>query len=403
MEVEFLSNMRYNLLASKPEWDGWLEKLSCFHEHYERALRVPASPLPLPSPSHHQASSPIPSPTSATALGMPDLVPTTQGMGPMAVNNLSPTSARTQNWTAYQTNAVSPLAGKPAMYPGTGRKRSVDDDQGDHPAKRFVPSTRVPPSAATSQPQQHASRPLVGAPNLNMVTNHQASHQASHQQQQQSLPSLGPAGQATSYAQNSYMTPTSTTSMPDHISLPPLQPGVRAMSTLYGPAATGVPQQQSVQAVANAAGMPQTSFPGGPTVASQAPLGYGAGGKSHSPGSLAPYATSSPMADQFGGASGMHTPMAHTPLSNSPSFYLQQRNSPYRPIRHVNTLLYPPPSASLDQYHLAVPVQPTQMHYQPLGRRHDVRTGVVPEFVVYDRTQHPQLPRQTASQGHYHA
>lgn len=94
----------------------------------------------------------------------------------------------------------------------------------------------------------------------------------------------------------------------------------------------------------------------------------------------------------------------HTPISNSPSFYLQQRNSPYKPIRHVNTLLYPPPSASLDQYHLSVPIPPTQMHYQPLGRRNDVRTGVVPEFLLYNRTQqHPQLPLQAAPQGHYPA
>ncbi|KAJ2957352.1 hypothetical protein NQ176_g11251 [Zarea fungicola] len=34
MEVEFLSNMRYNLLASKEEWEMWLAKLACFHEYY---------------------------------------------------------------------------------------------------------------------------------------------------------------------------------------------------------------------------------------------------------------------------------------------------------------------------------------------------------------------------------
>ncbi|UKZ64103.1 uncharacterized protein TrAtP1_005322 [Trichoderma atroviride] len=95
----------------------------------------------------------------------------------------------------------------------------------------------------------------------------------------------------------------------------------------------------------------------------------------------------------------MHTPIALTPISHSPSVYLQQRASPYRPIRHVNRLLYPPPSASLDQYHLAVPVQPTQMHYQPLGRRNDLRTGVVPEFVVYNRGQQ-SLP-QNGVQGAY--
>merc|ERR1712000_643487 len=99
----------------------------------------------------------------------------------------------------------------------------------------------------------------------------------------------------------------------------------------------------------------------------------------------APYSTASPLPDHFGPGSVMSTPMAHTPISNSPTFYLQQRHSPYKPIRHVNTLLYPPPSASLDQYHMQVPLPPTQMHYQPIGRRNDVRTGVVPEYMMYSQ------------------
>jgi hypothetical protein len=70
-----------------------------------------------------------------------------------------------------------------------------------------------------------------------------------------------------------------------------------------------------------------------------------------------------------------------TPISNSPSVYLQQRPSPYKPVRHVNTLLYPPPSAFLHEYHFSN-VPPTQMHYQPLGRRNEFRTGVVPEFAA---------------------
>lgn len=387
MEVEFLSNMRYNLVASKSEWDAWLDKLSCFREYYERALRLPASPLHIPSPSNNPLSSPLASPTGAAGPGMPDFSPSVQNIA--MGTNLSPTANRTQNWSAYQANAVSPLAGKPAMHPGSARKRGTDEGQSDHPAKRFVPSSRMPPSATTGlpsqqqQPQQGA-RSLTTAPTLSLVTNPQPN-----------LPSLPPAGQAGPYPQNSYVPPTAASGVPDHISLPPLQPGVRAMSTIFQP------QQQPVPATSNAPGLGQTSFPGG-AMPAQAPMGYGSGsGKSHSPGSLGPYA-SSPVPDQFGTASGIHTPMAHTPISNSPSFYLQQRNSPYRPIRHVNTLLYPPPSASLDQYHLSVPIQPTQMHYQPLGRRHDVRTGVVPEFLVYNRAQHPQMARQPGPQGHYH-
>ncbi|PHH58882.1 hypothetical protein CDD80_1940 [Ophiocordyceps camponoti-rufipedis] len=66
MEVEFLSNMRYNLLASKDEWEGWLVKLACFHEYYDRALKLPASPIRHPSPAALAFGSPGPSPTTTT-------------------------------------------------------------------------------------------------------------------------------------------------------------------------------------------------------------------------------------------------------------------------------------------------------------------------------------------------
>jgi hypothetical protein len=97
------------------------------------------------------------------------------------------------------------------------------------------------------------------------------------------------------------------------------------------------------------------------------------------------------------------TPMGNgvrTPISNSPSVYLQQRPSPYKPVRHVNTLLYPPPSAFLHEYHFSN-VPPTQMHYQPLGRRNEFKTGVVPEFAMarnnlFNQVQHSgQPPVQT--------
>jgi hypothetical protein len=100
------------------------------------------------------------------------------------------------------------------------------------------------------------------------------------------------------------------------------------------------------------------------------------------PHALTPFATSSPAADAYfngltpsGGLSGVHTPM-----SNSPSIYLQHRASPYKPVRHVNTLLYPPPSASLQDYQLSH-ISASQMHYQPLGKRDVYRTGIVPEFM----------------------
>ncbi|KAH0011526.1 hypothetical protein KCU80_g20476, partial [Aureobasidium melanogenum] len=59
----------------------------------------------------------------------------------------------------------------------------------------------------------------------------------------------------------------------------------------------------------------------------------------------------------------------------SPSFFLAQRNSPYRPVRGVSTLLVPPPSRAMQQ---PQNVQHEQMHYQPLGRPQERQQGRLP-------------------------
>jgi hypothetical protein len=184
------------------------------------------------------------------------------------------------------------------------------------------------------------------------------------------------------------------------VSLPPLQPSVRAMSTVYqtNPPTAATLQMQSTGPTLSTTTVsgPMYSVAGLPA---QSQVSYGTPTKHHSPGTLAPTYGSSPLVEPFGIASAVQTPLVHTPISNSPSVYLQHRASPYKPIRHVNRLLYPPPSASLDQYHLAVPVPPNQMHYQPLGRRHDLRTGIVPEFLMYNRGQQQHLPSHGTPQG----
>lgn len=370
MEVEFLSNMRYNLLASKDEWEDWLVKLACFHEYYERALRVPISPIHVPSPSANPFSSPLASPTAAMLPSMPDAL------------TITPISSSTaHNWPSYHANAaLSPLGHKPTInVPVASRKRGgLDDDLPEHPAKRpapFRPGT-VLNNGMIARPGDQAESARLPVPQLTLVTNPPSN--APH--------SIGGPG--------GYSTPTNG-APPNLISLPPLQPGVRAMATVYQQPPVTVLQQPSLPATAGPVTLTPTAYNGAPMPGH--PMGFGTPSKHHG---LAPYA-SSPMAEPFGPGSGVHTPISHTPMSNSPIAYLQQRTSPYRPIRHVNTLLYPGPSASLDQYHLSVPVQPTQMHYQPLGRRNDLRTGVVPEFVMYNRGQHPHLPSQTTPLGHY--
>ncbi|KAM3471443.1 hypothetical protein MY8738_009327 [Beauveria namnaoensis] len=373
MEVEFLSNMRYNLLASKEEWDTWLTKLGCFHEYYDRALRQPASPLHMAA-NVGMLQSPTLSPKASMLPMLPDLPPYT----PTHTKTFSPTSSHSQDWHTYQANAVSPLASKPVRL-ATSRKRSLEYDAADHPAKRQMPPQMAPgivPGNGVRPTGSVEGRPPI--PQLSVVTS----------QAQPVATSYQPAGQI--YTPNSNMP------------LPPLQLGVRAMSSVYQQPPSGALAQQQSQPQHQQQMMPASTmsavYPASAT-AVHPPVNLGTPSKRRSPGHLVQY-TSSPMAEAYGAGSAMHTPLALTPLANSPSIYLQQRSSPYKPIRHVNRLLHPA-STSLDQYHLSVPIHPNQIHYQPLGRRNDVRTGVVPEFVMYNRQQQQQLLPQSRHQGVY--
>lgn len=356
MEVEFLSNMRYSLLTSKADWEAWLAKLGSFYDYYDAALRLP-SPAPtkltMPSPTAGLYSSPAPSPTH-----MNGMVPLTTPTVAYSPNGMPTTNGQT--WLPPS----SPLASRPNV-PMT-RKRSFESELAEPPAKRMprgsytmgsgMPRQSVPVSAPM-QPQVESMRRMGQVPTLTLDT----------------APNAVPSGQVMPF------TPTNgVPANPQAMSLPPLVPGVRAMQTVYTqPPPNGVPPVTVPQLPA-----PTPVYTGAvqqhPQVQSlqpqpQAqPMGY------PTPNKCQGVYGSSPLAEAYGAGSVAHTPVLHTPLSHSPSVYLQQRPSPYKPVRHVNTLLYPPPSASLEEYHLAVP--PQQMHYRPLGRRDDLRTGIVPEF-----------------------
>lgn len=381
MEVEFLSNMRYNLVATKAQWQDWLDKLACFHEYYERALRSPASPVHIPSPTGKAYHSPIPSPT-ASSRPHASTLPVTPAVTAM---KYSPSSSHSQNWSAHQMNAVSPLAAKPSVPP-VSRKRALEEEPLEHPAKRPAPvrPTQAASGPTTTRPGVSAEASRLSVPHLTLVTDQSGASGFIH---------------GNGYPQ----VPLQTTLTPGSVSLPPLpapvlQHGLRAMATVFPPAPSTMVQQPSIPATTSAP-IPPAAYTG-PAVTNHAPMSYATPSKHHSPGTLGPY-TSSPLADQYSAAPSIPTTAVHTPISNSPSVYLQQRPSPYKPVRHVNTLLYPPPSASLDQYHLSVPIPPTQMHYQPLGRRNDLRTGILPEFVIYNRQQQHSTPIHGLSQGHY--
>ncbi len=419
MEVEFLSNMRYSLLVSSEEWEQWLDKLTAFWSYLELAQR-PASPSPspllIPSPTHRSFISPLHSPIVAlTPSGQPAHSFTLQSP------NLAPLTNGAPAWPLSYSgggDAASPLALKPEPHPISAannnavlRKRPIpDSESAEPPAKRM---SRIPPGAANIALQNPAQYAPAAAPQAQFsalphpgtvppLSARPAPAQYPEQTRPQ-VPSLTlntaqvadvPIAQTQPYAAPAY--PAQQAPLP----LPPLASGVRAMAMVY-PTTTYAPSQPIPATCGTVT--PTTSFP---------PMTYGTPTKRLSPqSSLTAFPGSSPVVMGTpmgnGGASGLHTPISH-----SPSIYLQQRNSPYKPVRHVNTLLYPPPSAFLQHYQLPNPVLPNQMHYQPLGKRNEYRTGIVPEFLdgvsrlaPYPPqvlpTPHPQMLQRSQQQQQY--
>ncbi|KAK8241605.1 hypothetical protein HDK77DRAFT_260364 [Phyllosticta capitalensis] len=321
MEVEFLSNMKYNLFTSAEDWSKWHITLGKFGTYFDKAsrarLELPLRTLGPPTPTLHMPPA-LPSPPHST-----------QASPPFA-NGFSPNHSYSNTPTLLpqiSSTAVSPIGPLPELNlrPGT-RKRSHDDQAQEPASKRplrdFTPSTGLrdplpnftamsqpPPMTQTSNPASTAPPPMLPRlPNL-------------------SVPQLPP-------------------------------PSGRAMSLVYPP-----PVQWGQQA----ASIPTS---GGPILPIPQPQQHSVVASRQ----LSPYptdlGTNSPINPSFGPAA--------PPKQNrlSPSFYLSQRSSPYRPVRQVNTLLVPPPSGAMGQPpRLGI----DQMQYQPLGRpSNERRAGPLP-------------------------
>ncbi|TRX91297.1 hypothetical protein FHL15_007902 [Xylaria flabelliformis] len=328
MEVEFLSNMRYGLLTSKEQWQDWLQKLACYHRYCERARaeeatrQVQAAPVHL-SPNQGRFTPPLPSPTA--------ILPTSVHGASSLAAAYTPTSVPQNGWDAayHPTPMVSPLAAKPSLGHPLVRKRSLEGRDAMEPAPKKLsrpPAQAIVPTIRFAGGTDPVRLP---APQLTIDTS------------QAALP----------HTYGSSNCPSQPL-----VSLPPLNPNIRAMSTVYSTPPSTWAQQGTILPTCG----PQTP-------SYTVPSHYGTPTKRHSPSSMAAFG-SSPLAEVY---------TSHTPISNSPSVYLQQRASPYKPVRRVNTLLNPPPSIPLSEYHLGS----SQMHYQPIGRRHDLRSGIVPEFL----------------------
>lgn len=232
-------------------------------------------------------------------------------------------------YSQYTAPPISPLPSMPDLdLRPSSRKRSNDGSSEEPPSKRMVyqPSLATPAHSATSSNRQ--TLPRLPIPNLTISTR-EPMHPVSGNYCAQNGPVL-----------------------------PPIS--ARAMSSVY-PTTPSYPQQ------------PQLT----PT-STQPPSSFGTPSRHHSPHAYQDLLSvgSSPTTSNF-----PRNPLGH----NSPSFFLQQRSSPYRPVRNVQTLLHPPPHSSMQGF----PARIGQMHYQPLGKRNDYRSGVVPDYNNNNQNRDP--------------
>lgn len=345
MEVEFLSNVRYNLFVTKEEWDRWYTKLGLFGEYFERASRLPAETDMAPTtPTLQLPPSPIPTspgaellpPNRATTLPSPNF-PNSYATHP----HWQPVSTQQSTGLPY-ANRSPPKQHSWGMDPlATSRKRTSDMEVEEHPAKKVVRANTA--GHLSSLPPVISS---AGAPILPPAISAASVPQPSVPMTVAPVPRLPRPNLPTTSAAMAPNFVASSAQLP--------LPSSRSMSTVYPPASTW-----SHQTPPSTAAVSQPVNPHGSSTGFPEPL-------RHQSPFPATSATISP---------ALSTYSVPTPQSRlSPSVVIN-RNSPYRPVRGVNTLLFPPPSASLQHPR---PLSFSQMHYQPLGKVSERKTGVLP-------------------------
>ncbi|KAF2654022.1 hypothetical protein K491DRAFT_493813 [Lophiostoma macrostomum CBS 122681] len=344
MEVEFLSNMRYSLYTSEQRWKDWHTILGKFGTFYDRASKMPASgavsPVALYTPSLQVPHSFAPSPP-------------TQQISPPISHAYSPARSHLSNAPLLAPQAtstvVSPIGALPELGPLTQRKRSADDTA-EPPAKR---------NAFGFTPGPYSNAPLI--PTLQAPMNRSFDAQSTVNRLPP-LPSL------------SIPTPHQNPPVQVHnwSDLPLPNPGSRSMAMVFPP-----PVQWKPSAT--------------PTSTTPAPIPPQSYSQTHTPTAdrsrqispFPPSAGSSPVSASYSGQRQL-----------SPSYFLNQRQSPYRPVRGVHTLLVPPPQTSI--HNPARNIGYDQMQYQPLGRpTTERRAGLLPymdQGAWPENNQYNQLP-----------
>lgn len=325
MEVEFLSHMKYNLYTSFEEWEHWHEQLA----HLWRFFNPPSPVLPDmrlkqygQRPPTIQIPRPLPSPPFSVHASSPLAMSISPGMPPYTRGPVLPHLAPPQ---------LSPAQSLPGLDSAfSSRKRSWDDGTPtsvEPPAKRFYAqeqyrSRTSTPTKPLAHPDQLPRLPSLPMPNL--------SYPSSHTMQMPNYP--------TSHAP--YIKEETPTR-----SLPPFN--------------------WSQSGIQHAHGLPPPHV--------QPHL---AGPASRSSRQATPFSTdsakASPVPPSYPSAAA-HTTTQH---QLSPSYFLHQRTSPYRPVRDISTLLFP--SASGQIHSAQQEVSHHQMRWQPLGRHNERQSGRVP-------------------------
>lgn len=315
MEVEFLSNMKYCLFTSEQDWARWQSLLGKFASFFDYASR--------PMPARTQLAPILP---PASSLHLPHALPS-----PPVSNQASPPYQSELGPSQLHYGAHVQTGPTPAPSPlgsidmrstqQAGAKRNRDDIGVEPPAKRLASGHDY------TSPNRYSTMPIQ--PNLGSTV------------PRLTLPSLtNPGTQAPAHS--------SYSQAPVHgQQLPPLSVPARAMAMIY-PNSTSQGQTPTTT-IATAASIQQYGQPYSQQASrNQSPQRVSSAAVS--PSSVVPQSASA----------------LHPPAQISPSYFLQQRASPYRPVHHVSTLLYPPPSGATQAR--SNNIELNQMQYQPLGK-----------------------------------
>lgn len=330
MEVEFLSNLRYNLFASEKEWSRWHTMLGFLADYYNRASITESDVAPTPALRISPRMNPTPRVQSSSPL-------------PKLPSPSIPDPTRNHAAFDFQfsglPNVVQPnFGGEPTT--ANSRKRSRDELTEERPAKRAAVPNSVPTSVSGLPP----ASALTSIPTLPPVLTPTSAP---------SDGSMSGIGSRLPYPNFQTSSSNLAPSIPTPVSQTPAGRGLPVYSSTpnWAPpnptSSAGPPAPNGIYS--NSMSLPNPARP------HLSPLGL-------------PSRNVSPALSAY----SVHTSQTHL----SPSFFLANRYSPYRPVRAVDTLLIPPPSGSMQQQR---PVPFDHMHYQPLGRpAAERKTGLLP-------------------------